>query len=163
MTDFFGLCLTRLIVKLLVSPTRMAEDVRLTHAVQHWGDDGLIANCALGCWGYTCEGLHFPQIPSCISVPPQTRPLCIWKTTCIGPWGCFWHTTFTELCSIPPALGTVFSRPMGRPLLSPLSIGTHVSGYQQLFGTPHREFFERSQRKCFRVNRTYSIPVSYFL
>lgn len=154
-------------VKMLVSPSRMAEDGRLTHTVQHWGDDGLIANCALGCWGDTSEGLHFPQIPSCISVPPQTWPLCIWKTTCTRPWGCCLarhaHHIHWTVLQPTPAVGTVCSRPMGRPLLSHLSIGTHVSGYQELFCTSHRELFKRSQRKRFRMSRTYSTPVFFFV
>lgn len=54
-----------------------------------------------------------------------------------------WHsmlTTFTKPCSSPPVLGTVCSRPMGHSLLSHLSIGAHISGYQEQSCTSQRAF-----------------------
>lgn len=42
---------------------------------------GWLANCVFRYWANVCEGFYFLQIPNCISVPPQTCPFCIWKTT----------------------------------------------------------------------------------
>ena len=169
MADFFGLIIVCLTVKMMVN-----------HQWDGWTWQVTAYSPTAGWWLADSQivrsdteempakdFISFKYHTIFLSVPPQTCPLCVWKTTYKKCQGCYLvHCSRSPSCAPAPLLWTQLAPRRQTLLVHPgsarLSAVTHVSQYQMLFCTlRRRQLSEWSQSKRSMVNSRL-FPLSFF-